>query len=251
MQRFFYVIGLLTVVALMALGINSILPQGGFIIVDGERIGKWVPNEPAIILPVIEDHSSHDIEHEPHHLDYTGSPVLSAIHARSIDFIQTYRHPKSCSCCENGDVPRRGDKYDNLEGAQDFWHATKGYDNIRDGAHRDDLIAITAAIRYAEGGSPSLEYGVKTNYARGISSDAKGSGYSGYRLQVGACAWEVQRRWDGYLKDGGDSRDMYGFVSYLGDRYCPTEGATDDPTGLNQNWKGHVDEARSKLLEGK
>jgi hypothetical protein len=266
MQRFFTIIGVFTVAFLMILGLNSLLPQGGFIVLDGERIGTREPGKPAIKLPVVEDHSSIDIEHEPHELDYTdpvlfsteivpadyfddmGGPSYSKIHVRSMNSVQDYRHPKSCSCCENTDTRRRSDRYDGLEGAQDFWHATQGYDNIRDSAHRDDLIAIVASIRYAEGGSPSLEYGVKTDYARGTSPRAKATGYSGYRLQVGACAYEVQRRWDEYLKDGNDSRDMYGYIDYLGARYCPTEGASDDPHGLNHNWTGNVRERYDDLI---
>lgn len=43
-------------------------------------------------------------------------------------------------------------------------------------------------------------------------------------------------RWQ-WAKQNGDKRD---FIEFLGARYAPTKGATDDPTRLNNNWVGNV-----------
>lgn len=218
MQRFFTIIGLLTTVALMILGINSILPQGGFIVVDGERIGTWVPNEPAITLPVIEDHSPHDIELT---LPDPVGPATSLYYA-AINYIEGR---------------------DGLEGAQEFHEAVE--DNIRQGAHKHELAAIVAAIRYAEDGRAGREYGALSLYARDTT----------YRKQAGECAFSVQQNWDRYLTGGpclnqinggdctathlpGDSRDIYTFIDYQGHVYCPVGVANDN--GDNIHWKRNV-----------
>ena len=200
MQRFFTIIGLLTTVALMILGINSILPQGGFIVVDGERIGTWVPNEPAITLPVIEDHSPHDIELT---LPDPVGPATS-LYYTAIDYIEAK---------------------DGLEGAQEFHEAVE--DNIRQGAYKHELAAIVAAIRYAENG---------TTYQYGIIHKRCPKTYRG---QAGWCAATVQKNWDRYLTAGGDSRDIVSYITYLGGKYCPI-GADNDPNGLNKHWIENV-----------
>ena len=238
--RFLTVIGALLVAVLVLRQVFL----GGFILDSaGIRLSRWSPNEPAIII-VGQGMESHDLEHEPHPLDFVDAKdefvgieyqQLSAVYNRAIDFIESYRHPKSCSCCENGDDRRPSDKYDGLEGAQEFCDAV--YTNIRREAHRDDLVAITAAIRFAEGGSPGREYGI-------LHYECPDT----YRGQAGWCAATVQKNWDRYLNAGGDSRDIYSYIDFLGGRYAPI-GADNDPTGLNHNWTGLVVEAFNRLGE--
>ena len=43
-------------------------------------------------------------------------------------------------------------------------------------------------------------------------------------------------RWQ-WARQQGDKRD---FITFLGARYAPTKGATDDPRGLNNNWVTNV-----------
>lgn len=43
-------------------------------------------------------------------------------------------------------------------------------------------------------------------------------------------------RWQ-WARQNGDQRD---YIQFLGDRYCPTTGATNDPSGLNKNWVKNV-----------
>ena len=128
---------------------------------------------------------------------------------------------------------------DGIEGSQEFVDAVE--DNIVLGAHKGDLAAITAAIRYQEDGGPGREYGALSAYAKGKT----------YRKQAGECAFSVQANWDRYLKGGpclnqinggdctathlpGDSRDIYTFIAYQGHVYCPV-GAEND-NGDNKYW---------------
>jgi hypothetical protein len=226
MQRFINIIGLLTVVVLMVLGINSILPQGGFIIVGGERISKWTHNEPAITLPVMEDQSAVKVV-----------PTRSSngsLYFRAIDYIQ---------------------EKDGMAGADDFWRACEDSDNLRREAHKHDLAAIIAAIRYAENGRAGREYGALSAYAKDTT----------YRKQAGECATSVQANWDRYIKGGPclnqinggncsiehqpqDSRDIYSFIGYQGHVYCPI-GADNDPDGLNSHWVKNVTNHYNHILD--
>jgi hypothetical protein len=243
MQRFFIIIGVFTVAFLMILGLNSLypfLPQGGFIVVDGERIGTWEPGKPAIKLLDAEDpvlfsteivpaDYFDDIEHKLNLPDPVG-PATS-LYYTAINYIEGR---------------------DGLEGAQEFHEAVE--DNIRQGAHKHELAAIVAAIRYAENGRAGREYGALSLYARDTT----------YRKQAGECAFSVQQNWDRYLTGGPclnqinggncsiehqpqDSRDIYSFIDYQGHVYCPL-GADNDPTGLNHNWTGNVSALYDNLV---
>ena len=125
--------------------------------------------------------------------------------------------------------------------ANAYLDAINDTDNIRPDM-REELAPIVAAIRHAENG-PSKplhkEYGILHERA-----------YGSYRSQAGWCAATVQKTYDRWIKhdkkiDGkGEEVD---FITYLGDRYAPTD-AENDPNGLNKNWVPNVSYFHRKIL---
>ncbi len=57
------------------------------------------------------------------------------------------------------------------------------------------------------------------------------------------CRNTVRKTWGRFLRSKGlkkgNSSQLYAFVDFLGNRYCPV-GAKNDPNGLNVNWKRNV-----------
>tara|TARA_Y100000310_G_scaffold282466_1_gene303730 strand:+ start:108 stop:626 length:519 start_codon:yes stop_codon:yes gene_type:complete len=117
-------------------------------------------------------------------------------------------------------------KKDGKERADEFKDAVDT--NIRFGDNKYRLVAIVAAIRFAENGGPGREYGV-------LHPRVKPT----YRSQAGWCAATVQKNWDRYIKAGLNPTDIVGYIAFLGKKYCPV-GAKNDPHGLNRHWIRNV-----------
>ena len=114
---------------------------------------------------------------------------------------------------------------DGLQGLEDFHDAIET--NIRPELH-DKLAPIVAAIRYAENGRAGREYGV-------LHPDVEPT----YRSQAGWCAATVQKNWDRYKEQGGDTENLDEYITFLGDRYCPIDDPR-DAMGLNKHWIHNV-----------
>lgn len=99
--------------------------------------------------------------------------------------------------------------------------------------HKDKLMPIVAAIRYAENGGPGREYGI-------IHKRAKT-----YRDQAGWCAKTVQNDYDEWLKS---DRKME-FLKYLATQYAPI-GVDNDPNGLNKHWYKNVLHWQKRIIKG-
>ena len=91
---------------------------------------------------------------------------------------------------------------DGKQGLEDFNDAVKT--NIRPELH-DKLAPLVAAIRYAENGRAGREYGV-------LHPDVEPT----YRSQAGWCAATVQKNWDRYKEQGGDTEDFKKYIAFLG-----------------------------------
>ena len=111
---------------------------------------------------------------------------------------------------------------------QGGWESTKQ-------AELPSVEEIVDAIGKAEN-SVKYPYGIKPFYEKTKNGrklvDPKGDVAMSRRICVNTVRNNLAR-W----KAAGQPGD---FIQFLGDRFCPTKGATDDPTGLNKNWVGNV-----------
>ena len=114
---------------------------------------------------------------------------------------------------------------DGQQGLEDFHDAIEA--NIRPELH-DKLAPLVAAIRYAENGRAGREYGV-------LHPDVEPT----YRSQAGWCAATVQKNWDRYKEQGGDTEDFKKYIAFLGSRYCPIDDPRDTQE-LNKYWVNNV-----------
>lgn len=87
-----------------------------------------------------------------------------------------------------------------------------------------DVPRMVEAIGRAEN-STKYPYGVK-------SIDTKGNVAYAKRICRNSVVNNI-KRWEKAGKPGA-------FISFMGARYAPTKGATDDPTGLNSHWVKNV-----------
>lgn len=78
---------------------------------------------------------------------------------------------------------------------------------------------LADAIRVAEG---NPNYGVLTKYKHTTPRQA--------------CINTCKHKWRDWVAVGGKGD----YIAYLGSKYAPTDGATNDPTGLNRNWVSNV-----------
>ena len=60
-----------------------------------------------------------------------------------------------------------------------------------------------------------------------------------YRSQAGWCAATVQKNWDRYKQQGGDTENLEEYIAFLGNIYCPLNDSN-DIMGLNKHWKKNV-----------
>ena len=114
---------------------------------------------------------------------------------------------------------------DGSQGLEDFHDAVET--NIRPELH-DKLVPLVAAIRYAENGRAGREYGI-------LHPNVKPT----YRSQAGWCAATVQKNWDRYKQQGGDTENLEEYIAFLGNIYCPLNDSN-DIMGLNNHWKKNV-----------
>lgn len=89
---------------------------------------------------------------------------------------------------------------------------------------------LADAIYKAEGGAISKPYGIMKDYCK--RGDVSGQCRKGCIQTIE----HARKDWSGQ----GD------FIAFLGSRYAPTEGATNDPTGLNSNWVKNVNHFLNK-----
>ena len=93
-------------------------------------------------------------------------------------------------------------------------------------AYNEDYFnRIASAIYHAEGGA-------RTRYPFGILNKSC-EGYAQCRYM---CREIVRVHWLRWQRAGNPGD----FLSYLQSRYAPTVNATNDPHGLNSNWKRNV-----------
>lgn len=92
-------------------------------------------------------------------------------------------------------------------------------------AAEPDVAAIVEAIYWAEGGP-------KTRHPFGILS-VKCEGYAECKRICRNTVRNNVRRW----KQAGMRED---YLEFLARRYAPTQGATNDPSGLNRHWLKNV-----------
>lgn len=116
-------------------------------------------------------------------------------------------------------------KKDGLDALKDLYDAIKT--NIRPELH-DKLAPLVASIRYAENGRSGREYGI-------LHPNVEPT----YRSQAGWCAATVQKNWDRYRKQNGDTKNFDEYIAFLGSRYCPIDDPR-DTMGLNKHWKINV-----------
>ena len=114
---------------------------------------------------------------------------------------------------------------DGPEVLKDFYDAIET--NIRPELH-SKLAPLVVAIRYAENGRSGREYGV-------LHPNVEPT----YRSQAGWCAATVQKNWDRYEQQEGDTENFDEYIAFLGDRYCPIDDPR-DIMGLNKHWKTNV-----------
>ena len=89
---------------------------------------------------------------------------------------------------------------------------------------KPDFEAYARAIYWAEGGEmTSHPYGIMTKYKHTTPREA--------------CLNTIRHKYADWVAGGSRGR----FIDYLGSKYAPTEGATNDPQGLNKNWIHNVE----------
>lgn len=121
---------------------------------------------------------------------------------------------------------------DGSEALQDLYDAIET--NIRPELH-DKLAPLVASIRYAENGRSGREYGV-------LHPNVEPT----YRSQAGWCSATVQKNWDRYEQQEGDTENFDEYIAFLGDRYCPIDDPR-DIMGLNKHWKTNVQKFYKKF----
>lgn len=83
---------------------------------------------------------------------------------------------------------------------------------------------LADAIKLAEN-SKRHPYGIMLDYC-----------HAGAEAQCRKGCIQTINKWKDRLKYS----DVEGFIKQFGDIYAPTKNATNDPTGLNNNWKKNV-----------
>ena len=92
-----------------------------------------------------------------------------------------------------------------------------------------DQDKLAVAIYLAEGGENTrFPYGIKSVDTHGDKAYARKICLNTINNNLARWQWARQN---------GDKRD---YIAFLGSRYAPTKGATDDPMGLNNNWVNNV-----------
>lgn len=112
------------------------------------------------------------------------------------------------------------------------------YDIIKRAADRnsctgDDFITLLA-IRKSENGRAGRELGI-------LHPSAVDTDLETQAAWAAATIVKNHARW----RNAGSQGD---FIDFLGSRYCPV-GASNDPSGLNQNWIANVKRWRSRLSQ--
>ena len=123
---------------------------------------------------------------------------------------------------------------DGPEALKDFYDAIET--NIRPELH-GKLAPLVAAIRYAENGGAGREYGV-------LHPNVEPT----YRSQAGWCAATVQKNWDRYKQQEGDTENFHEYIAFLGSRYCPIDDPR-DTMGLNKHWVNNVSKFYKSYFE--
>ena len=121
---------------------------------------------------------------------------------------------------------------DGTEALKDFYEAIET--NIRPELHTK-LAPLVVAIRYAENGGTGREYGV-------LHPSVEPT----YRSQAGWCAATVQKNWDRYTQQEGDTENFDQYIAFLANRYCPTDDPR-DTMELNKNWNTNVQKFYKKF----
>jgi len=154
---------------------------------------------------------------------YTLKHTLLKMRYNSSGQEETTPHPstKSLLVAHNQKIHNK----DGSQGLEDFHDAVET--NIRPELH-NKLAPLVAAIRYAENGRAGREYGV-------LHPDVEPT----YRSQAGWCAATVQKNWDRYKEQGGDTKDFKKYIAFLGSKYCPIDDPR-DTQGLNKYWANNV-----------
>jgi len=99
---------------------------------------------------------------------------------------------------------------------------------------KPELYPILFAIRKAENGSKSREFGIIHPKCEKIMAERPDETLD---IQAGWAAATVQKNYDRWVKAGKQGT----YIAFLGKRYCPVE-ASNDPNNLNQHWIGNVKE---------
>ena len=123
---------------------------------------------------------------------------------------------------------------DGSEALQDLYDAIET--NIRPELH-DKLAPLVASIRYAENGRSGREYGV-------LHPNVEPT----YRSQAGWCAATVQKNWDRYEQQYGNTENFDEYIAFLGSRYCPIDDPR-DTMGLNKYWVNNVSKFYKSYFE--
>jgi len=123
---------------------------------------------------------------------------------------------------------------DGPEALQDLYDAIET--NIRPELH-DKLAPLVASIRYAENGIAGREYGV-------LHPNVEPT----YRSQAGWCAATVQKNWDRYEQQHGNTENFDEYIAFLGSRYCPIDDPR-DTMGLNKHWVNNVSKFYKSYFE--
>jgi hypothetical protein len=101
-----------------------------------------------------------------------------------------------------------------------------------------DVPKLVQAIYISEGGAlAEYPYGIRSVNFSGVDEAKR------------ICENTVRNNIKRYMKFH-DKLDTLEFISFLGDRYCPVN-ASNDPKGLNKNWKKNVTHWYKKLLTEK
>jgi len=114
---------------------------------------------------------------------------------------------------------------DGPEALKDLYYAIET--NIRPDLH-DKLAPLVASIRYSENGGTGREYGV-------LHPNVEPT----YRSQAGWCAATVQKNWDRYKQQEGETKNFDEYIAFLGKKYCPIDDPR-DIMGLNKHWQKNV-----------
>lgn len=98
-----------------------------------------------------------------------------------------------------------------------------------------DYNKLIQAIYKAEGGRrASVPYGIMW----------KGCDWENEGLCKRIALNTVKNQWKRHKRHAAG----HGYFDCLAERYAPTQGATNDPTGLNKHWRGNVGAIYAKLV---